>query len=75
MFVESRVELQALRFRFESESSHDLVDSIQSRVTKTVESLRVVGLQDRVNVESNRNKQFPYVVFLGFISLLSFTLS
>jgi len=38
-------------FRVKSESSHDLVESNQSRATRTVESLRVIGLQARVNVE------------------------
>ena len=37
---------------FESESSK-LFESSQRRVTRTVESLRVIGLQARVNVELN----------------------
>jgi len=40
-------------FRFESKSSYDLVESSKRRVTKSVESLRVIGWQARVNVESN----------------------
>jgi len=36
-----------------SESSHDLLQSSQGRVTRTVESLRVIGFQAQVNVESN----------------------
>ena len=39
--------------RVESEASHDLVESSQRRVTRTVESFRVIGVQARVNVESN----------------------
>jgi len=34
--------------------------SSQSRVTRTVESLRVIGLQARVNVESNEISHFFY---------------
>jgi len=40
-------------FRVESKTSHDLLESGQSRVTRIVESLRVIGLQARVNVDSN----------------------
>ena len=58
---------------FESESSkifssqsqsHDSVESSQSRVTRTVESLRVIGLQVRVNVESHEIARFFYDIFL-----------
>ena len=38
-------------FRVKAGSSHDLVESSQNRVTRTVELLRVIGLQARVNVE------------------------
>jgi len=37
--------------------------SSQIRVTRTVESLRVVGLQARVNVESHEISHFFYDVF------------
>jgi len=47
--------------RVESESSHDLVKSSQSRVTRMVESLRVIGLQARVNVESYIFSNFSYI--------------
>jgi len=40
----------------ELKSSHGLVESSGSRVTKTVESF---GLQVRVNVESDKIKHFP----------------
>ena len=43
----------------ESESSHDFVKSSQSRVTRMVESLRVIGLQARVNVEPYKFQTFP----------------
>jgi len=51
---------------FESESSeilssHDLVESSQSRVTRMFESLRVIGLQARVNVESYKISNFSYI--------------
>jgi len=36
--------------------------SSQSRVTKTVESLRVIGLQARVNVESDEISHFSYYI-------------
>jgi len=59
---------------FESESSknfssqsqsHDLVNSNQSRITGTVESLGVIGLQARVNVESHEISRFFYnIIFL-----------
>jgi len=39
-----------------------LVESSQSRVTKTVESLRVIGLQARVNVESHEISHFFYYI-------------
>jgi len=44
----------------ESESS----DIFSSRVTGTVESLRVIGLQARVNVESHELSRFFYDIFL-----------
>jgi len=66
-------EPQALWVRFESESSkiflslvrksHDLVESSQGRVTRTVKSLRVIGLQTRVNVESNEISHFFCLYF------------
>ena len=71
IFVES--ESQVPRVRVESESSkifssqsqsHDLVESNQSRVTRTVESLRVIALQARVNVESHEISRFFYNIFL-----------
>jgi len=39
------------------------VESSQRRVTRTGESLRVINLQARVNVESNEISHFTYVVF------------
>jgi len=39
-----------------------LVESSQSRVTKTVESLRVIGFQARVNVESHEISHFFYYI-------------
>jgi len=69
MFVES--ESQALRVRVESKSSknfssqsHDLVESSQSRLTRTVESLRVIALQARVNIESHETSRSFYDIFL-----------
>ena len=50
-------------FRVESESSHDLVESSQSWVTKSVESFRVTSLPTRVNVESNEIKHCHYYYF------------
>ena len=44
---------------FESESSEIL--SSQSRVTRIVESLRVIDLQARVNVESYKISNFSYI--------------
>jgi len=41
-------------------SNHDLVESIQSRVTKAEQSFQVTSLQTRVNDESNINKHFRY---------------
>jgi len=38
--------------------------SSHSRVTRTVESLRVIGLQVRVNVESHEISRFFYDIFL-----------
>ena len=38
--------------------------SSQSRVTSTVESLRIIGLQARVNVESHEISRFFYDIFL-----------
>ena len=76
--IESRVETnreesQALQvrvgsessknFRVEPELSHDLVNSSQSRITKPSESLRVIGLQPRVNFESDKIKLFTYIFF------------
>jgi len=67
IFVES--ESQAPRVRVESSKiyssrSRDLVESSQSRVTRTVESLRVIGLQARVNVESYEISRFFFNIFL-----------
>ena len=45
-------------FRVESETSHDLDETSQSRITRTVQSLRVNGLQDKVNVELNEISHF-----------------
>jgi len=66
IFVES--DKQALRVRSESESSvifrvRVMIWSSQSRVTKIVESLRVIGLQARVNVESHETSRFFYDIF------------
>jgi len=47
-----------------SSQSHDLVVSSQNRVTTTVESLRVIGVQARVNVESHEISRFFYDTFL-----------
>jgi len=38
--------------------------SSQSRVEKTVESLRVFGLQARVNVKSHEISHFFYYIFM-----------
>jgi len=51
---------------FESESSHShlkfcRVMTWSSRVTRMVESLRVIGLQARVNVESYKISSFSYI--------------
>jgi len=46
-------------FRDESETSHDLFESCQSRATRAVESPRVIGLQAQVNVESKLISHFP----------------
>jgi len=46
-----------------SSQSHDLVESSQSGVTRTVESLRVIGLEARVNVESHKISRFFYDIF------------
>jgi len=51
-------------FRVVSESSHDLVES--ERVTKTVRSLRVIGLQARVNVQSHKIKNDTQCCFNKF---------
>ena len=50
-------------FRVESESSHDLVESSQSQVTKSVESFRVTSLPTRVIVESHEIKHCHYFFF------------
>ena len=56
---ESESRQSHLKFcRVVSDSSHDLVESGQSRVTRMVESLRVIGLQARVNVESYKFQTF-----------------
>jgi len=64
IFVES--ESRALRVRViwnfvESKSRHDLVELSQSRVTRMVESLRIIGLQARVNVESYKISNFSFI--------------
>jgi len=56
----SQSRVRVIQKFFESSQSHDLVESSQSRVTKTVESLRVIGLQARVNVESHEISHFFY---------------
>jgi len=64
---QSRVRVTSPRVRVMynfSSQSHDLVKSIQSRVTRTVESLRVIGLQARVSVESHEISRFFYDTFL-----------
>jgi len=47
-----------------SSQSHDLVKSSQNRITRIVESLRVIGLQARVNFESHEISRFIYDIFL-----------
>jgi len=66
IFVES--ESQALRVRVESESSKIFSSRVkvmtwssQSRVTRNVESLRIIVLQARVNVESHEISRFFYI--------------
>ena len=49
--------------RVESESSHDLAEPSQSRVTRTIESTRVFGLQTQVNVESNEISYFSVTFY------------
>ena len=61
-----RVEPESHHKPFESESSHDLVDSSQIRVTRTVESLRVIALEARVNVESNEIAYFFLFLFFCY---------
>ena len=51
-------------FRFESEASHDLVESSKGGVTRTVESPRVMGLQARANVKANEIEHFSCVFSL-----------
>jgi len=46
------------------ELSHDLLESSQSLVTRTVKSLRVIGMQARVNVESNKVPHFSCLLLL-----------
>jgi len=60
---ESESSQSLLKF-FESSQSHDLVESSQSWVTRTVESFRVIGLQARVNVESHEISRSFYDIFL-----------
>ena len=57
-------------FRVESESSHDLVESSQSQVTKSVESFRVTSLPTRVIVESHEIKHCHYFFFKYFFIFL-----
>jgi len=47
----------------ESETSHDLVQSCQRRVTITVVSLRIIGFQAQVNLESIEIYHFPMSFF------------
>ena len=66
-FYQVRVESesQALRVRVESSknfSSRVRVLIWSSRVSKTVESLRVIGLHVRVNVESHEISHFFYYI-------------
>jgi len=63
-----RVTSPSSQYRFKvienfSSQSHGLVESSQSRVTRIVESLRVIGLQARVNVESHEISRFFYDIF------------
>jgi len=51
-------------FQVQSEASHDLAESSQNRITRTVESLQVIGLQARVNGESNEISHFSYLFLL-----------
>jgi len=77
IFVESRIESQALQIRVEldspkiflSQSSHDLVKP--ESIKKTVKPFQVIGLQTWVNVVSNKIKHFPYVV--SFLNTKMFT--
>jgi len=62
-------ESQAPRVRVESESSKIFSSRVRvmtwsSRVTRTVESLRVIGLQAGVNVESQEASRFLCNIFL-----------
>ena len=84
IFVESRVESSHKPFesessqshlnffRVKSESSHGLVESSQSRVTKSVESFRVTSLPFQVNVESNEIKHCHYFVKKNIFSFFCF---
>jgi len=59
-----RVEPESHHKPFESESSK--IISSQSRVTRTVESLRVIALEARVNVESNEIAYFFLFLFFCY---------
>jgi len=63
-FCQSHKPLESESSKIFSSQSHDLVESSQSRVTRTVESLRVIGLQARVNVNSHELSCFFYNIFL-----------
>jgi len=42
--------------------------SSQSRITKTVESLQIIGLQARVNAESNESPLTPAMIAGTFVA-------
>ena len=69
---QSRVRVIWIFFESSQESSHDLVESSQSGVTKSVESFRVTSLPTRVNVESHEIKHCHYYFFLNIFSFFLF---
>jgi len=68
-FLSSQSHLKFFRVESESKSRPGRVESESShkncRVTKTLESLRVIGLQARVNVESHEISRFFYDTFFA----------
>jgi len=61
-FLSSQSRVRDIQIFFEA--SHDLVEKSQSRNTRTIELLRVIGLQARVNVESNDISNFSCEIFV-----------